>query len=364
MKKAFLILLCVCLLAAPLTGCGETGAHTRGLAFKIENGEAIVTGYSGSETNVVIPAVYRGRAVTAIADSAFSGNGKITSVAMPDSLKAIGKQAFFWCESLRDAALPAGVTEIGDSAFYACALETAVIPEGVTSLGSCVFGKCEALTSAAIPAGVTEIWNTAFDECEGLVIDAPADSYAALWAVKMGFGTTNGSSSVYNLAELVESGLAEVTVTPNGISSSTVTIKSLSDKPFLAEIGAGTYLRSGDFSVQDMLVTSNRYAELSAGNSLGIELDTACMNIGFDIPTSSSVYSVAKLPDDDPLVGLLEVIAGRECGYPTIQAAVWIITDGASYEDCGTLVGPAGRAIQTEAYEEALALVEEAKSRQ
>ena len=53
-----------------------------GFEFLVEDGEITITGYSGSSTDLIIPASINGYPVVAIADNAFE-NSSIVSVSMP-----------------------------------------------------------------------------------------------------------------------------------------------------------------------------------------------------------------------------------------------------------------------------------------
>ena len=59
--------------------------------FVFNNGT--ITGYAGSNTDIIIPASIRGVAVTNIGDLAFQNNN-LTSVIIPDSVTYIGDGAF------------------------------------------------------------------------------------------------------------------------------------------------------------------------------------------------------------------------------------------------------------------------------
>ena len=81
---------------------------------------------------------------------------KITSVAIPASVKKIGKDAFHYCKNLTSVEIPEGVTEIDSRAFWDChALEKVTLPSTIKSIGQAAFKDCSALTEVVIPEGVT-----------------------------------------------------------------------------------------------------------------------------------------------------------------------------------------------------------------
>lgn len=87
-------------------------------AFKyiISGTNATLTGYTGNEENIVIPASVDGYRVTAIADGAFE-NSQIKNVIISDGVTSIGWFAFNGCTSLRSVTIPSSVTSIGYLAF-------------------------------------------------------------------------------------------------------------------------------------------------------------------------------------------------------------------------------------------------------
>ena len=88
--------------------------------YRIENERAIVTSYTGSATEVRIPASLGGYAVGAIADSAFANNTHIASVTVPASVTSIGWFAFSGCVFLTDVTLTASLQSIAYGAFENC----------------------------------------------------------------------------------------------------------------------------------------------------------------------------------------------------------------------------------------------------
>ena len=141
-----------------------------------KDGGITITGYTGDETELVIPGEIDGKGVTSIGDSAFRDCSSLTSIKIPAGVTSIGDFAFEYCYGLTSIEIPAGVTSIGESAFEDCSGLTSIeISAGVTSIGNRAFYNCSGLTSIEIPAGVTSIGVSAFEECESLTsIEIPA----------------------------------------------------------------------------------------------------------------------------------------------------------------------------------------------
>ena len=98
----------------------ETGTDGLQYSYHTDN-TATVSGYTGTATEVVIPAevthednTYK---VTAIGYSAFWNNSDLTSVTIPEGVTEIAYYAFAGCTSLTNVTIPEGVTVIGELAF-------------------------------------------------------------------------------------------------------------------------------------------------------------------------------------------------------------------------------------------------------
>ena len=189
--------------------------------FGVIDGKNTLCGYIGNDTEIVLPANYKGGDY--IISSKFQGVTKIAlpdfvkeivhrqfykcvdlnSIVMPDNITSIGAYAFQYCDLL-SIHIPATVKEIGDYAFtwnlnlssitvdknnpvyyvpdgykniimeratnkivFAC--KGAVIPETATAIGNGAFNGVGGIESITIPAGITSIGDWAFDGCRGLV---------------------------------------------------------------------------------------------------------------------------------------------------------------------------------------------------
>ena len=147
----------------------------------LEDGTVEITGYIGSDTEIVIPSEIEGKSVTSIGWYAFYGCTGLTSVTIPDSVTSIGDSAFEDCTGLISITIPDGVTSIGDSAFEDCTgLTSITIPDSVTSISYRAFYGCTGLTSLTIPDSVTSIGERTFYGCTGLTSITIPDSVTSI----------------------------------------------------------------------------------------------------------------------------------------------------------------------------------------
>ena len=102
--------------------CGEidTSYMTKGLIFQLMGEEYFVTHYTGTESKVIIPSIYRGKIVTTIDNAAFQDCNILTNIIIPNSLVTICADAFARCKSLSKIEIPSSVKTIDDRAFLEC----------------------------------------------------------------------------------------------------------------------------------------------------------------------------------------------------------------------------------------------------
>ena len=72
----------------------------------------IVTGYNGTQTNVVIPSEYNGLPVKEIGNQAFFKENSIQRVIIPSTVVAIREAAFYQSTSIKSIVIPSSVTTI------------------------------------------------------------------------------------------------------------------------------------------------------------------------------------------------------------------------------------------------------------
>lgn len=170
----------------------ETSSNTDSSEIKPSNKEleytllsdgtyAVSVGEIAGKSEIVIPATYEGKAVTAIKESAFYGCESLTSITIPESITDIGPYAFSGCSGLTNITLPSNITSISNYLFKNCSSLTSItIPSDVTSIGDHAFDGCTGLESIVIPDGVTSMGNGAFFLCT-MTIYCEATSKGANW---------------------------------------------------------------------------------------------------------------------------------------------------------------------------------------
>ena len=130
----------------------------------------IITGYNGSNTDVVIPEYIEVNGedivVKEISEDAFSGQTNIVSVTISDSVTIIGDSAFEGCKNLGTVNIGENsqLISIGNDAFFNCSSLTSIyIPDSVTIIGGNVFYGCSNLTiyceASSRPSGWVSFWN-------------------------------------------------------------------------------------------------------------------------------------------------------------------------------------------------------------
>ena len=135
-------------------------------SFIISGNGYALTGYSGTDTEVTVPAEYMGKAVTIINSSAFYDCSFITKISLPNTIKEIGNSAFGYCTALKTIEIPA-CTRILDSVFIGCiSLEEVTLPDGLISIGNNLFANCNSLNKVTILSG--NVARYTFADCANL----------------------------------------------------------------------------------------------------------------------------------------------------------------------------------------------------
>jgi len=130
----------------------------------------------------------------------------------------------------------------------------------------------------------------------------------------------------------------EVQVSGSGIQSVAVRIRKLVPYPLAVRIPVGTFFVSANPHAQNMVTTAESTIKLESNEWEFISPEAACANRPRNVPRNRDFFTVQKSPHQTELARLVPVLDSTRVDTETRQAAVWIVTDDASYRDLGILV--------------------------
>ena len=135
----------------------------------LEDGTAEITGYTGNDSVITVPAKIDGIKVYRIGPEAFKGNTNLTSVTLEEGISAVSYEVFADCTNLKEVICSNGITAIGEALFYNCSsIKTIVLPETLKEIPDFAFDHCTGIEELVIPNGVTYIGMQAFYSCTNL----------------------------------------------------------------------------------------------------------------------------------------------------------------------------------------------------
>lgn len=221
-----LSILLILTLTLSLCACGKSASPVEDFEYEFNDGTVTITGYIGTDLEIVVPDTIEERPVTVIGEKAFSGYD-MTSIVIPEGVTTIEEDAFSSCSMLENITFPDSLKEIyngsysngisyniglDDTKWYdnqakgllyidnilvdykgdtetmpteltikngtKCIADSALrnsknlanvkIPNSVTYIGSYAFEDCPNLISVNIPNSVTYIGYEAFIGCPNL----------------------------------------------------------------------------------------------------------------------------------------------------------------------------------------------------
>ena len=134
--------------------------------YYIYKDTGILYGYTGTDSELVIPPEIDGVAVKGIAYETFRDHTELKSVVIPDGVTSIGMRAFYGCTSLSEITFPKTVTDFGENAFAGTKWFTVQQKENpLVVVNNVVIDGKKCVGDVVIPDGIIGIGDGAFEKC-------------------------------------------------------------------------------------------------------------------------------------------------------------------------------------------------------
>jgi hypothetical protein len=169
-------------------------------------------------------------------------------------------------------------------------------------------------------------------------------------------------NSSNDIVDLLENNIIEAEITGGDITYVNLRIRRLVPDVVNVQIPAGSFFVSENPAAQNMVATAEKRTRLTTNGWVNLSIPAACANRPKDIPDGNDKFSVQRSPNQKELAQLM--LALGKSGATTLvkQAAVWIVTDNADFDDLGILTTSQGntRAIWYETTTRAMKICAEA----
>jgi tetratricopeptide (TPR) repeat protein len=153
---------------------------------------------------------------------------------------------------------------------------------------------------------------------------------------------TRSDPSAGNLIDLIAQGKLVAEIRGSDIGSVVLRVRRISrdpdPDPLFFNVPLGTFFTAANSSSQNMVVIAPRLLRLANAKWLSISIPTACANMTRKIPNAKDRFTAGLLSDRSDLSHIITVLYYEDAAPNVVQAAVWIITDNATFDGLGTLV--------------------------
>jgi len=131
------LLSCVCVVNASEN---VVSSENPDFSYVVKDGEAWITNYTGTATELTLPTILDGYDVVGIDDFSFNDNKNIVSLVVPGNIKNIGQCSMSNWSALEKVVFEEGVETIGWESFYYCELLVEVdFPESLKKINAFAF---------------------------------------------------------------------------------------------------------------------------------------------------------------------------------------------------------------------------------
>lgn len=140
-----------------------------------------------------------------------------------------------------------------------------------------------------------------------------------------------------NIVDLLNQMKIEARVLGKNIEEIILHLRRLVPYQLFVLIPAGTYFKPSKGNIQNMVATIENNIVLATPAWYDLTVSVACANMNRSVPGDGDTFEIRKSSYQDELERLAPVLNKEYVGPQIRQAAIWIVTDNASYNDLGTL---------------------------
>ncbi|OAM90701.1 WD40 repeat domain-containing protein [Termitidicoccus mucosus] len=193
--------------------------------------------------------------------------------------------------------------------------------------------------NASTNARLWALWRVADRTLLAKIAKDTADERVRNAASEKLSGATPGTTP-QTIADLIKNGKLLAEIGGSDIQRIYVHLQKIVPSSLEILIPAGTYFVCDNPNAQNMVSTEDvRITLAESQTKTGANaIPVACANRPKDIPGGSDHFTIGSLPNGDELAKLMAFLKGKNTAFAVKQAAVWILTDDADYEDLGKLI--------------------------
>lgn len=150
--------------------------------------------------------------------------------------------------------------------------------------------------------------------------------------------TPTSTPAAQNIVDLFEQGKVTFKITSGAINELGLNVQNTTAQPLQIDIPAGTFFVNADTKSQNMVIRHPASASVQANGQADIQLEAACANLHLTEPIQGNTFTIQRTPKSPELTMVIDKLNSVKVDYPIEQAAIWIVTDDASFDELGMLV--------------------------
>jgi len=142
-----------------------------------------------------------------------------------------------------------------------------------------------------------------------------------------------------DISEFISEKKIEIRSSGSGIQSVSLEMRRRVNHNIAVLVPAGTLFVARSGYTQNMVTRSQSRVELVNDEWTTIIIDAACANMSRSVPDDTDTFSIRPPRPDSDLQQLMAFLGDASVPYEVEQAAIWIVTDNADFDDLGILRG-------------------------